>query len=141
MVDVKGKDAVEVTIKDTGQKTIIIPVHFTGAGMTGTKVGAIVVRANTLNLDGSSVKIVVVPTDKKIDGKLNTMDFSPGKDKKFGPAGEGAELGGKKAHIDSSSATGTDAAAHDILHFAGIKGQYVEGPPDANGNEHAHGRL
>jgi len=104
-------------------------------GATPENISKIVNRDNTLNLNGSSVTIQVVATDKKIDGKLNQMDFSAGKDpKKWGPAGEGAELGGKNAHIDSSSATGTDAAAHDILHFAGITDQYKEGQPDANGN-------
>ena len=37
-------------------------------------------------------------------------------------------------HINTENAQSNDAAAHDTLHFAGIKDQYKEGPRDANGN-------
>jgi len=42
-------------------------------------------------------------------------------------------VGGKTGHIDTNNAQSNDAAAHDTLHFAGIKDQYKEGPLDANG--------
>lgn len=41
---------------------------------------------------------------------------------------------GNEAHINSDNAEAEGAAAHDILHFAGIKDQYQKGPPDAKGN-------
>jgi hypothetical protein len=62
---------------------------------------------------------------------LNTLDFSPGLDtKRWGEAGEGIDdMGGRNAHIDSSQEMAIGAAAHDILHFAGIQ----DGPRDASG--------
>jgi hypothetical protein len=77
-----------------------------------------------------------VPTDAPINGVLNTMDFSSGYDHTLcGPAGECVNtLGGKTAHINSANTQSTDAASHDVLHFAGIKDQYVEGARDAQGN-------
>ena len=135
MVDRTGRDALWVVSKTSGQATLRIPVKFGGSGATASNINAIVNRVQSLNIVGSPVKIEVVVTDKKINGVLNKMDFSPGLDtKKYGPAGEGVnKLGGNEAHIDSTPATGTDAAAHDILHFAGIEDQYVEGPRTASG--------
>ena len=134
MVDVQGRDALKITTNDTDITTIVIPVHLTGAAATPENISKIVNRDNTLDLGGSSIKLQVVATDHKMNGVLNEMDFSPGADKKYGPAGEGAELGGKKSHINSTNPKAIDAAAHDILHFAGITDQYKEGSPDANGN-------
>jgi len=94
-------------------------------------------RDNTLNTNGSSVKIQVIETDKPINGVLNKMDFSSGYDFENynNGAGEGTKgLGGNEAHINSDNSDAKDAAAHDILHFAGIKDQYQEGPRDAQGN-------
>jgi hypothetical protein len=63
------------------------------------------------------------------------MDLSPGADKNYGAPGEGVNgPGGNKGHINTDNAQSGDAAAHDDLHFAGIKDQYKEGPRDANGN-------
>ena len=64
------------------------------------------------------------------------MDLSPGLDTtNYGSVGEGTNrLGGNQAHIDSSNAQHIDAAAHDVLHFAGIQDRYEEGPRDAQGN-------
>ena len=134
MIDPDGRDALWVVDKRTSQTTLRIPVKFVGAGATKQNVDTIVKRVHSLNLGGSPVRIEVIPTNKPINGVLNTMDFSPGLDMKNYPVGEGTTLGGNKAHIDSSVPSGTDAAAHDILHFAGIDDQYTEGPRDSSGN-------
>ena len=125
-----------VVDKQTGQVTLVIPVHITGNGVTANTVSTIVGRDNTLNTNGSTVKIQVVQTDKPINGVLNQMDFSSGYDqRKYPGAGEGTnKLGGNEAHINSDNGQAIDAAAHDILHFAGVKDQYQEGPRDAQGN-------
>jgi len=135
IVDPSGRAALWVVDKKTGQTTLRIPVKLSGSGATASNASTIVNRVQSLNIIGSPVKIEVILTDKKINGVLNTMDFSPGLDtKNYGPAGEGVKgLGGKEAHIDSAPASGTDAAAHDILHFAGIEDQYVEGKRGASG--------
>jgi RHS repeat-associated protein len=133
--DLDGHDGVWVVDKATGQATLVIPVQFTGRSATPDVVSKIVDRDNKLDAGGSPVKIQVIATDKPFNGVLNTMDLSPGADKKFGSAGEGVnKLGGDKGHINTDNAKSNDAAAHDILHFAGIKDQYKEGPRDANGN-------
>jgi RHS repeat-associated protein len=133
--DLDGHDGIWVVDKATGQATLVIPVHFTGSSATPDVVSKIVDRDNKLDTGGSPVQIQVIATEKPINGVLNTMDVSPGADKKFGSAGEGVnKLGGDKGHINTDNAQSNDAAAHDILHFAGIKDQYKEGPPDANGN-------
>lgn len=136
MVDVKGKDAVKITDKATGQVTIVIPVHFTGSGATPERIKQIVDRDNSLNTNGSPTKIQVISTDKKIDGVLNTLDISPGKSTKMcGAAGSCIDtLGGKKGHIDSNDTGNNGSGPHEDLHFAGIKDEYVEGPKDAGGN-------
>ena len=135
-IDSNGHDAIWLTDSISGQVTLIIPVHFSGSGATADQVQAIVERDNSLDIGGSPVKILVVATDKPIDGVLNEMDFSPGYNSKCGSAGECVMdgLGGSHAHIDSRPDDSTSAAAHDILHFAGIKDQYTEGKRDANGN-------
>jgi len=114
----------------------VIPVHFTGSGATPENISAITNRDNQLDTGGSSVKIQVVSTDKPVNGVLNTMDLSPGNDtKNYGSIGEGVnKVGGDTGHINTDNAQSNDAAAHDSLHFAGIKDQDKEGPKDANGN-------
>ncbi len=134
--DPDGHDGLWVIDRATGKITLIIPVHFTGSAATKETVTAIVNRDNTLDTGGSTVKIEVVATDKPINGVLNEMDYSPGYNQKMcGAAGECVNmLGGNKAHINSSNSLATDAAAHDVLHFAGITDKYVEGPRDKEGN-------
>jgi hypothetical protein len=141
MVDPNGTDA--LWIKDTGQNTatLVIPVHFTGSGATPDRITAILDRAVTLQNGSGTVNVMVMSTDKPVNGVLNQMDLSPGLDtKNFGQAGEGVnKLGGNNAHIDTpndsdNSRDSTGAAVHDTLHFAGIKDEYVEGPRDQNGN-------
>lgn len=67
------------------------------------------------------------------------MDLSAGLDQKnYGDIGEGTEhLGGNDAHIDSSKASVVGAAAHDILHFAGIKDGYKDTTVAKNGSRGA----
>ncbi|MBV8977164.1 MAG: hypothetical protein JOZ13_07270 [Alphaproteobacteria bacterium] len=115
---------------------LVIPVNITGSGATAENIAAIVDRDNTLNLGGSTVTIQVIATDKPINGVLNHMDFSPTYNNSMcGDAGECVNrLGGNEAHINSANDQSTDAAAHDILHFAGIDDQYTEGPRDPKGN-------
>ncbi|MDE2754950.1 MAG: RHS repeat-associated core domain-containing protein, partial [Acidobacteriota bacterium] len=136
MIDPDERDALWVDDKRTGQTTLRIPVKFVGAGATKQNIDTIVKRVHSLNRGGSPVRIQVIPTNRPIHGVLNTMDFSPGLDmKNYAPVGEGTNtMGGNKAHINSSSPSGTDAAAHDILHFAGIEDQYTEGKRDSSGN-------
>lgn len=65
----------------------------------------------------------------------NTLDLSPGLNQSLcGNVGECVnELGGNTGHINSSNADYEDAAAHDILHFAGMKDRYRGGKADAAG--------
>ena len=129
MVDPEGRDALWVNDKRTGQTTLVIPVRFTGSAATQQNVNAIVKHVNSLTVEGSSVRVEVIPTEKPIHGVLNTLDFSPGLDKTMFPrVGEGTnEPGGNYIHIDSDERQATGAAAHDILHTAGITDQYNEG--------------
>jgi RHS repeat-associated protein len=136
MVDPSGSAALLITNRKTNERTLRIPVSFSGAGATPENILKIVSRANALNTGESGVKVEVVATDKKDHGVLNKLDLSPGYDyKKYPGAGEGVnELGGNKGHINSDAAESTGAAVHDILHFAGIEDQYKENPPDSQGN-------
>jgi len=138
-VDADGHDALWVTDKATGQVTLVIPVHFTGSGATQERIQQIVDRDNSLNTNGSSVKIQVISTDKPMNGVLNTLDVSPGPNTKMcGAAGSCVNsLGGDKGHIDSNDTGRNDSGFHEDLHFAGIKDEYIEGPKDANGNRTA----
>jgi RHS repeat-associated protein len=133
--DPSGNDAVWVNNAD-GSKTLIIPVQFSGSGATPANVAAIVARDNSLSISDPNLHVQVVSTNTPINGVLNKMDFSPGYNNSMcGAAGECVnKLGGNTAHINSANPQSTDAAAHDDLHFAGIKDQYVEGPRDAQGN-------
>jgi RHS repeat-associated protein len=128
MVDPKGTDALWVTDQTTGQTTLVIPVHFTGAGATKEEIANIVNRDNALNTGDSKVNIQVIPTDKPINGVLNQMDLSPGNDTKMcGAAGECTNrVGGNKAHVNSEHDGGaSDAGPHETLHYAGMKDQYT----------------
>ena len=133
--DPDGRAALWVKEPD-GSITLIIPVHFTGSGATHSNVMGIALKDDTLNVGGAKVAIDVVSTSKPIGGVLNKMDFSPGLNTKMcGSAGECVnKLGGDSAHINSAGKQSIGAAAHDVLHFAGIKDQYVEGPRNAQGN-------
>jgi RHS repeat-associated protein len=132
-VDPDGRDAIWVQHKD-GTATLVIPVQFAGSGATQENVAAIVARVNGLTLPDQAVKIEVISTEKAINGKLNHMDFSPGLDLKMCPEGECTNrMGGTRAHIDSSGNEAVGAAAHDILHFAGVDEGYIPGPRDAQG--------
>jgi RHS repeat-associated protein len=135
-IDPDGHDAVMFYDADYGVTKLIIPVKFTGPGATPENIDQIVNRDNSLQVNGSQVKIEVVATDQPVNGVLNTMDFSSGMDYKNYPmAGEGTRtLGGNEAHINSDGGGAIGAAAHDILHFAGMKDKYDEGKRDANGN-------
>ena len=117
---------------------MVIPVHFTGSGATSENVSAIVNRDNQLDTGDSHVKIEVVPTDKPINGVLNTMDLSSGYDfKNYPKAGEGVnKLGGNEGHIntDAGQPNANNGAAHDNLHFAGVRDQYDEGKKDKDGH-------
>ena len=135
-VDPKGTDAVLVVDKNTGQTTLVIPVQFSGPAASAANVSTIVNRDNSLNTSGSNIKIQVLSTSTPVNGVLNHMDFSPGYNTgNCGAAGECVypSLGSNQAHINSANGQATDAAAHDVLHFAGIKDQYQEGPRDAQG--------
>ena len=136
MVDLTGTDALWVVDKVKEQTTLVIPIHITGAGATSALISAIIQRDNTLDIGGSSVKINVVQTDKPMNGVLNEMDFSPGYNKQMcGDPGECVNtMGGNKAHINSDNENSIGAAAHDILHFAGIDDQYKELPRDDKGS-------
>ncbi len=133
--DPSGKDAIWVTNPD-GTETLIIPVKFSGSDATPANVSAIVAEANSKTILAPNISVQVIATDKPIHGVLNRMDYSPGHNTKMcGSVGECTNrLGGNKAHIDSSNQDSQKAGAHDIFHFAGIIDQYVEGPPDAQGN-------
>jgi hypothetical protein len=84
--------------------------------------------------------VELVPLAKAGGAGTNTMDLSKGLDKtKYPVGGEGInQPGGNTGHIDTSPGRdATSAIAHDVLHFAGIKDGYRDGPPDANGNRTA----
>jgi hypothetical protein len=141
MVDPTGTDALWIKDKNAQTATLVIPVHFAGSGATPERISGILDRGLTLQNESGSVNVIVMSSDKPVQGVLNEMDLSPGLDtKNFGQAGEGVQgLGGNKAHINTpndndNSGDSTGAAFHDTLHFAGIKDEYVEGPRDENGN-------
>lgn len=79
-VDPDGHDALFVTNKDTGEKTLVIPIHFTEANATQGLIDEIIRRAAQLDTGNSGVKIKIVLTDKPINGVLNTLDLSQGLD-------------------------------------------------------------
>jgi hypothetical protein len=111
-------------------------VKFVGTA-SQADINSIVGKDNSLTVTGpSNIRLVVVEAQEPINGVLNTMDLSPGLDtKNYGSIGEGANrVGGDQAHIDTNKFLSNDAAAHDILHFAGIQDRYQEGPLDAQGN-------
>lgn len=136
--DPTGKDAILV-INPDGSRTVVIPVSYTGSGADPK---AVALAADSLKVQGSRDTILVIPTDKPINGVLNHMDVSPGYDYKNYPmAGEGQKAGpgpegtgGNEAHINSSNGDALGAAVHDTMHFAGMTDKYVEGPKDAAGN-------
>lgn len=126
-VDPDGRDALWVNGSD-GRSRLIIPVHFVGASATSENVNAIIRTASRLQILTNAVTVQVVATSTPIQGVLNTMDLSDGKDTKNYPlAGEGVNAaGGNKGHIDSSSGQWIRAAVHDVLHFAGLPDGYKD---------------
>jgi RHS repeat-associated protein len=133
-IDPNGHDALYVENKDTGQTTIVIPVHFTGPSATPALIAEVITRASQLNTGDPNVKIQIVSTNQKMHGVLNTMNLSPNADPKY-PLGEGTKgRGGNKAHVKTNGVGGGGAIVHDSLHFAGLKDRYVEGKKDKNGN-------
>jgi RHS repeat-associated protein len=134
-IDASGRDAVFIYNGD-GSRTLLIPVHFVGASVTAAVISRVLARDNGLQVSDPNLRMDVVSTDKPIYGVLNTMDYSPGYDTKLcGSVGECINhVGGSKGHINSDNLLSTDAVAHDVLHFAGIRDQYVEGPADSEGN-------
>ncbi len=135
-IDQDGHDAILLIDKETGQASLKNATVITGKDATPQIISLVTEHIENLNILGSDVKVMVIPTDKPILGVLNQMDISPGKDQKMcGAAGECVNaLGGNKSHIDSAGFAVDEKAAHDTLHFAGIKDQYQEGKPDQNGN-------
>jgi RHS repeat-associated protein len=133
-VDPDGRDAIWVKHAN-GTATLVIPVQFSGADATESNVQAIVSRTNGLTVLDPNVSIHVISTDTPIKGKLNRLDFSAGSDTRIcGGVGECVNrMGGNKGHINSANHDAIDAAAHDILHFAGVPDAYKEGPPDDRG--------
>jgi len=135
-VDLDGHDALFVTNKDTGEKTIVIPIHFTGPNATPGLIAEITNRAAQLDTGKSGVKIQIVPTDKPIFGVLNTLELSQGLDYKNYYAGEGVnKIGGNKGHINTNGVGSAGGGTHDSLHFAGFKDRYDEKTRDPK-----HGR-
>jgi RHS repeat-associated protein len=134
-LDPSGNDAVWIN-NSNGTKTLVIPVHFTGTSANAPNVASIVESANSLQISDANFKIQVVSTSAPLYGVLNKMDFSPGYDTKLcGDAGECvSRLGGNEGHINSANRQAIGAAAHDVLHFAGFKDKYIEGPRDSQGN-------
>ena len=102
-VDPDGHDALFVTNKDTGEKTLVIPIHFTGANATPGLIAEITDRAAQLDTGNSGVKVKILSTDKPIHGVLNTLDLSQGLDFQNYYAGEGVNrVGGNKGHINTN---------------------------------------
>jgi hypothetical protein len=110
-------------------------VHFVGTSVTPEIISQIVARDNGLNITDPTLRLDIVSTSTPIYGVLNTMDYSPGYDTLLcGSPGECINtLGGNIGHINSDNMLSTDAVAHDILHFSGIKDEYVEGPANSEG--------
>lgn len=124
-IDPDGRDALWVNGAD-GRSHLVIPVHFVGAAATKENIGAIVHAASRLQVLSNAFTVKVVATSTPVEGVLNTLDLSSGKDFKSYPlAGEGVNaVGGNTGHIDSSSANWIRAALHDTLHFAGLTDGY-----------------
>lgn len=128
--DPTGNDARQIVNWATGEVRLVIPVHFVGSGSTPAAVAAIERRVESLNIPNKGFTVDVVVSATAGPG-INTMDFSPGLNTALcGAVGECINaMGGNNGHIDSSKATGQDAAAHDILHFAGIIDRYADTYP------------
>jgi RHS repeat-associated protein len=126
-VDPDGHDALLITNKDTGETTLVIPVHFTGASATPGLIAEITNRIAQLDTGNSGVKVQVISTSNPIHGVLNTLDLSPGLDFKNYYAGEGVNrIGGNRGHINTNGIGSAGGASHDTLHFAGFKDRYDE---------------
>ncbi|MCX6544506.1 MAG: RHS repeat-associated core domain-containing protein [Acidobacteria bacterium] len=125
-VDPDGRDALWVTSPDGKLATLVIPVHFVGKGATPDVIRNIEQRANHLGTGDPLISVLVIATDKPIGGVLNTMDLSQSRDlATCGQGGECAnELGGTRAHIDTSQPGAEGAGVHDTLHFSGIREAY-----------------
>jgi RHS repeat-associated protein len=135
-VDPDGRDALMFNDQASGRSVLVIPVQFTGTGATPAKIAAITRRLQRVNTGGTGVSIRVVSTNEPVHGVLNRMNLSPNYDfNNYPSAGEGTNaVGGNTAHINTAEGASTAAAAHDILHFAGLTDKYQEGPRDAGGN-------
>jgi RHS repeat-associated protein len=133
--DPDGHDALWVVDKKAGTITLVIPVNFTGSAATSKTVAQIVQRDQSLYAPGVGATIEVIATKTPINGVLNHMDISPGYDWNNYPfAGEGANrIGGNEAHINSSLQNVVGAAAHDVLHFAGMGEKYNAVGVDSKG--------
>jgi RHS repeat-associated protein len=138
-VDPDGRDAIMLRGRD-GSRTLIIPVQITVMGGTPQEQAAtraaIVARANSVQTDDSSMRVLVVATNTRIDGVLNHLTFASGYDWKMCPPnGECTSiLGGRAIHINSDNNEAVAGAAHDIFHLAGIEDGFREDPRDASGN-------
>jgi RHS repeat-associated protein len=140
--DPEGTDSLWVQNPD-GSTTVWIPINLTGGGVTPAATQSLIDRAAALNTGSSRVNFRIVPTDQPINGVLNRMDYSPGKDfSNYTQVGEGVnDIGGNYGHIDSSP---TDASGHprdpigallhDVLHLAGLPEGYTGGEGDGHGN-------
>lgn len=134
--DPNGRDGQWVHNKTTGETTLVIPVYYKGSAATSSVASAIESRVEGLNIPNGNYKIDVVVLSGPGGKGTNSLDLSPGTDfAKFPTAGEGInKLGGNNGHINSSNADFQDAAAHDTLHFVGIRDQYTEGPKNPDGS-------
>ena len=134
-VDPDGRDAVWIN-NANGTSTLLIPVKFTGQDATAANIAKIISRANGVTVADPKLHIKVVQTNVPINGVMNTLEFKPAFNFQVcGAAGECTnKLGGNKAYINSANGQATDAAAHEVFHFAGITDRYREGPRDSLGN-------
>lgn len=120
--DPDGRDAIYFT--DT--RTLVFPVHFTGAGATPEIIEQTRTAVNSIRSEDSRVQRVVLAVLEEPGGLgTNVMDLSPGSDFYFGSRGEGAEVGGRRAHIDSTRWDTPNAARHDIVHLGGATDGYA----------------
>ena len=71
----------------------------------------------------------------RVRAKSQLAACSPGNDlKNFPLTGEGVNrVGGNEGHINSSNENTVGAAAHDVLHFAGMQDKYVGSFLDSKG--------
>lgn len=132
-----GTESIWLHNPQTNQVVIMVPVKFTGSAATAHFSGAVASASTGIEVVGDpSIRFLIVPTEKPILGKLNTMDVSPGSGR-CGSASScawGIMSNMSRAHVDSTEQDPIAVALHEGAgHFSGLEDQYTEGVNPSTG--------